>query len=152
VRWQVLEMQQYLEQKEYIDTILIPLVPISWENALIPTVREGEFVETILKETERQLQGRVILLPPFTYLKNEDMEERMKRLAMWKTELNVGNHVKYVFFVTSDVDWKRVENELEGLVWAAPVPLEHMDERHRKDFVDENVGLIMKNITEIWGK
>lgn len=151
LRWQVKEMQVYLEQKEYIDTVLIPLIPLSWQSAFIPTVREGEFIETLLKETERQLQGRIILTPSYTYLKSESLDERMKTIKMWENELKEGN-VKYVFFVTSDVDWKRVEDELEGLIWVAPVPLEHMEERHRKDFVDENVGLIMKHVTEIWRK
>ena len=56
------------------------------------------------------------------------------------------------FFVTSDVDWKSVETQIEGLMCLAPVPLEHMDEGHRKEFVDESVGIIMKQVTEIWRK
>ena len=97
MRWIVQEMQQYIQQKEYIDTVLIPLMPITWQSAIISAVREGEFIDTMLKETERQLQGRVILTPPYTYLKVEPLEERLKRLKMWEAEIKE-NHVKYVFF------------------------------------------------------
>ena len=151
MRWNVTEMQKYLEQKEYIDTVLIPLIPISWKSDLIPSVREGEFIRTILQETERQLQGRVVLIPPFTYLKEETQEAKLERIQKWESEIKRDN-VKYVFFVTSDVEWKKSEDELNSLIWAAPIPLEHMDERYRKDFIDENVGLIMKQVTEMWRK
>jgi len=144
-------MQKYLEQKEYIDTVLIPLIPISWKSDLIPSVREGEFIRTILQETERQLQGRVVLIPPFTYLKEETQEAKLERIQKWESEIKRDN-VKYVFFVTSDVEWKKAEDQLNGLIWSAPIPLEHMDERYRKDFIDENVGLIMKQVTEMWRK
>jgi len=48
------------------------------------------------------------------------------------------------------VTWKKYEERLKTLIWAAPIPLEHMDERYLKEFVDENVGFIMRKITEIW--
>ncbi|MGV3488097.1 MAG: DUF2487 family protein [Tuberibacillus sp.] len=152
MRWAVTDMQKYVEQKAYIDTVIIPLVPIAWEEQdLIPTVREGEFIHTILAETERQLHGRVILIPPLTYLKSESKEEKLERIHKWGDEIKKEN-IKYVFFVTSDADWKKAEDELNSLIWAAPIPLEHMDDRYRKDFVDETVRLIMKQITEMWRK
>ena len=151
MRWRVGDIQKYLEQKEYIDTVIIPLVPISWRQDLIASVREGEFIDTIIRETERQLQGRLVLTPPFTYLKTESETDKLERLRAFESEFK-GENIKCVFFVTADVGWKKNENDLKGLIWVAPIPLEHMDERYRKDFVDENVGLIMRHITEMWRK
>ncbi|WP_051263033.1 DUF2487 family protein [Tuberibacillus calidus] len=149
MRWIATDIQKYLEQKAFIDTVLIPLVPVAWGEDLVPAVREGEFILTLISETERQLQGRVVLMPPFTYLKNEPIEQTLERLSRWEEVIRSEN-VKCVFFVTADVTWKKYEERLKTLIWAAPIPLEHMDERYLKEFVDENVGFIMRKITEIW--
>ncbi|MFC4617795.1 YpiF family protein [Camelliibacillus cellulosilyticus] len=149
LKWNAKDIERYLSEKAYIDTVLLPLVPLTWDQGMLPVVREGEYAKTIAREIERQLKGRIVLAPSFTYWKHESVQERMKRLTMWENEIKAGD-AKFVFFVTSDVEWKTALGDLDTLLWLPAVPLEHMDERHRKDFIDENVGSLLKLITKKW--
>ncbi|GGE38861.1 hypothetical protein GCM10011391_17080 [Pullulanibacillus camelliae] len=149
MKWRAKDIERYLTEKSFIDTVLLPLIPIQWEEAMLHTVREGEFIQIVSAEAERQLTGRVILHPAFTYLKAEPLEEHCKRLEKWKQQL-INNGFKFVYFVTSDVQWKTIEDRIEQLIWMPAVPLEHMNDRHRGDFIEENVGSIMKIITSQW--
>ncbi|GGH78930.1 hypothetical protein JOD43_001618 [Pullulanibacillus pueri] len=149
MKWRAKDIERFLEEKQYVDTIIVPLIPLNWDEGMLATVREGEYVQILGDEIERQLKGRVVLNPAFTYFKEEALEERMKRLETWKNGMINGGG-KFVYFVTSDVDWKAYESQLEHLIWLPAVPLEHMDERHRNDFVAETVGSVMKTITGQW--
>ena len=149
MNWQAIDVKRYLQNKEYIDTVILPLVPLSWESDMLAAVREGEFALAIASAAERELHGRVLLCPPFAYLKSEAMTDRMKRLKMWENECRAKG-TKFVFFVTSDVDWKREEEECPGLIWFAPVPLEHLEARHQKDVIEENVEIVLKRIRTEW--
>ncbi|WP_085523562.1 DUF2487 family protein [Tuberibacillus sp. Marseille-P3662] len=149
MKWQASDMQTFMSDKQYIDTVIIPLVPVEWSETMVNTVREGGYIQTMAMAIEKELKGRIVESPPFTYLKQESLEERMKRIQMWKDEIK-SSGVKYVIFMTSDVDWKQKESELGELLWMPAVPLEHMDSRHRADFLEENMGSILKTITDHW--
>ena len=149
MKWCAKDIERFLVEKQYIDTMIIPLIPISWEKGMVPIVREGEYVQILVEELERQLKGRVVLSPPFTYLKSEALEERFKRLNLWKESITSGGG-KYVYFVTADVDWKAVEKDVNRLIWLPAVPLEHMDEGPRNDFIAESIGSLIKTLTQEW--
>ncbi|MDQ7864023.1 DUF2487 family protein [Peribacillus frigoritolerans] len=68
----------------------------------------NEFLTILSLEIEKQMKGRILLLPTFHYLSDEmDKVERLKR---WANEVKE-NNFEHVFFLTSDF---RVEKKKSG--------------------------------------
>ncbi|WP_088102195.1 YpiF family protein [Halalkalibacter urbisdiaboli] len=150
MKWQATEMDTYLKEKEYVDTALIALIPISWQEQVKSTVAMGEFIGIISSELERQFQGRVVLFPAFSYLKTEDVHSRTQRLLSWKRELELGG-MQHVILLTSDGEWKTIESQLESLlIWLPTVPLEHMDQVHKREVISEQIKQLVPILTNKW--
>ncbi|MCM3713579.1 YpiF family protein [Halalkalibacter oceani] len=150
MKWQTKEMDTYLQAKEYVDTALIPLVPISWKDDVKSTVAMGEFISMITHEVERQFHGRVVHFPSFTYLKAEEMTARLERLESWITELKAGG-VTHFIFLTSDGEWKTSESEIEGLLtWLPTIPLEHLEESYKREIIADQLKQLIPILTKKW--
>ncbi|WP_100407226.1 YpiF family protein [Bacillus solitudinis] len=150
MRWQAAEMDTYLKEKEYVDTAIIPLIPISWKEQVKSTVAMGEFISIIASELERQFQGRAVLFPAFTYLKSESNETRLERLQSWTKELTDGG-VQHLVFMTSDGEWKLIESQVnELLIWLPTLPLEHMDASHKREVMNEQLKQLVPILTNKW--
>ncbi len=151
MKWQAKEIDLYLQAKEYVDTAIIPLIPISWANGDVkPTVAMGEFISIITMEIERQFQGRVIQFPPFTYIRGEELSLRTTRIQEWSKDLLEGG-MKYLFFLTSDSEWKPIEQQLEGpLIWLPTIPLEHLDMTYKREIIDEQVKQVIPLLINKW--
>nr|WP_220129092.1 YpiF family protein [Anoxybacillus calidus] len=139
-----------MQEKEYVDTAVIPLIPLTLEKNVKSIVSMGEFVQIIVNELERQFKGRVFLFPPFTYFTSENMEEKTKRIADWTDEL-IANGMKHIFYVTSDTEWKAGEANLPGtLLWLPSIPLEHMDEKYKQQIVTDQTSQLMNLLIAKW--
>ncbi|MBM7645279.1 hypothetical protein JOD45_001490 [Scopulibacillus daqui] len=149
MKWEVKDIEMYLQEKQYIDSVIIPLIPFSWGGQLLHSVREGEYIQILSKEIEKQLRGRVIMVPPFTYLRGESLEKSLERLKNWENELKESG-IQFIFYLTSDADWKQIETQLDKLLWLPAVPLEHIESKHRVKFIDDGVGDLLKQITQEW--
>ncbi|MBP3950605.1 YpiF family protein [Bacillus suaedae] len=150
MKWQASDMDTYLQAKEYVDTALIPLVPISWNKNVKGTVSWGEFISIISVEIEKQFQGRIVHFPPFTYLINEPMNQRLERVKLWEEELQAGG-IKHIIYITSDGDWRQIENDLSGLhIWLPSIPLEHLEAKNRRTVISDQLTQIIPIFTKNW--
>ncbi|TCP31629.1 uncharacterized protein DUF2487 [Scopulibacillus darangshiensis] len=149
MKWCTKDIILFNKEKEFVDTVVVPLVPISWDKNMTATVREGEHITILAREIEHQLMGRMVEAPPFTYLKSESMEERMKRLKLWEKNIKESG-IGYIFYLTSDVDWNQKNHNMLDMIWLPAVPLEHMEGKARDAYLDETVQDILKVITESW--
>lgn len=150
MRWTAGDMEPYFRSKDYVDTCVIPTVPVTWNKDTKSTVAEGEFAVLMVDELERQLRGRVMHFPPFTYLKSEDLTQRVSRAKDWKREI-LQDNMKHAFFITSDTDWKRVENEMEdSLIWLPAIPLEHLNADNRREVINGQIKQLLQIITIKW--
>lgn len=150
MRWTAGDIDTYLQSKDYVDTCIIPTVPVTWDGKIKSSVSEGEFAVILVDELERQLKGRVMHFPPFTYLKSEEMTPHLSRMKKWKEEI-LQSDMKYVFFITSDVEWKNVESEMgDSLIWLPAIPFEHMDAKNRREVIDGQIKQLLEIITIKW--
>jgi hypothetical protein len=95
------------------------------------------------------LQGRILLIPGFTYIKNSKINS-LEQLKQWETEL-VDKPFKHLFYVTSDMEWKQKENEMEGtLLWLPSLPLQHMDEKSKTSVLEDQVRQLMNLFIQKW--
>lgn len=153
MKWITRDMDLYLQAKEYVDTAVIPLIPVTWENDVKTTVAMGEFITILTNEMERQFKGRIILFPPFTYTALESVESRIERLTTWTSELSEKG-MKYFFFVSSDSIWKQQEENLEtgSLIWLPSLPLEYVEEKYKQAMLQDQMKQLITIFMSIWQK
>ena len=80
MKWVSKDIETYLSAKEYVDTAVIPLFTVSFGNEMKQSASSAEFITLLTNYLERQFTGRLMLFPPFTYLKTDDLEEVFNKL------------------------------------------------------------------------
>ncbi|MBU9723933.1 MULTISPECIES: YpiF family protein [Bacillaceae] len=150
MKWTTEQMDMYLKAKEYVDTAIIPLIPVDLLNDPKGKVSMGEFTTVIVDEIERQFRGRVFQIPAFTYVVGEKEEEKLQRLKDWDKHL-FSNGFKHILYITSDSEWRKVENELpDMLIWIPSLSLESMEDKYAKEIIDQQMKQLLPLVTNKW--
>jgi hypothetical protein len=150
MRWNTTDIDVYIQSKEYVDTVIIPLIPIETGPQMKNIVLSGEFITILTNELERQFKGRTFLMPPFTYLKKDTPEKKYSRLMEWKQHFT-NNDFKHVLYITSDSDWKKYEVEMgHSLIWLSAIPLEHVDSKVKQQIITDQIQQIVPLLLSAW--
>lgn len=150
MKWICEDIESYVNQKEYIDTIILPLYPISFTSSLARTVEMTEYISIITIILEKQFKGRLLLLPGYSYLKNPEGEMPIEDLLKWEKEI-MNSGTKHLFYLTCDSEWKKVENSLEGsLIWVPTLPIYKMDSKQRNQLLEDQIKQLSSLFTEKW--
>ncbi|MFA1711298.1 YpiF family protein [Peribacillus frigoritolerans] len=148
MKWTAKDLDMYMQSKEYVDTVLIPLVPLSFKGQMKQTGSMNEFLTILSLEIEKQMKGRILLLPTFHYLSDE--MDKVERLNRWANEVKE-NNFDHVFFLTSDFEWKKEERELENnLVWIPAIPLEGLEIEQAREMINQQVLQILDIFSYNW--
>lgn len=132
MRWIQSDLERYVGAKEYIDTLLVPLLPFEYsaDANLAKNALQIEILSIFLKELEKELTGRVVLSPDYHYLKSSSKEDEIERLNHWISDAKK-QPFEHVFFVTFDSSWKKEESTMDGvLLW---LPGTHSNEVQSKE-------------------
>jgi hypothetical protein len=149
MKWIPAEIEKFVKSSEYVDTAVIPLLPVSFGEQIKESAAMTEFISLLTGQLERQLQGRILLIPGFSYLKNSTIDH-LGHLKEWETELK-DKQFKHVFYVTSDNDWRQLESKLDGtLLWLPTLPLQHMDEKSKATVLEDQVRQLMNLFIQKW--
>jgi hypothetical protein len=150
MKWIHEDVEMFMKAKEYLDTIVIPLYPISFGDDAKQTANMTEFVQLLTTQLERQFKGRLILLPGYTYFKREDQDRIVDGLKAWENIL-ISEKFKHIFYVTSDSDWKLKEKDLSGsLIWLPALPLEIMDAKYKNTMIEDQVKQLVNLFVKRW--
>ncbi|MBM7701737.1 DUF2487 family protein [Metabacillus iocasae] len=152
MKWLTRDVDMYLQAKDYVDSILIPIMPLDFGSVIKTTASMGEYMTLLTSEIERQFKGRLFLTPPFTYLKEEDIENQKNRLLCWKNNLEQ-NGFKHIFILSTDSVWKQYDSELgETFLWLPSLPLENLDDQYKMKVIQDQVQQMMTLFLEEWKK
>ncbi|RFU68487.1 DUF2487 family protein [Peribacillus saganii] len=150
MKWTPNEVDMFLQAKEYVDTALIPLVPVNFAENIKQSASMKDFTEILTLEIERQFKGRIMLLPQLAYLSSWDEPKRLELAADWARGLKEQGFA-HVFYITSDSEWRVNEQGLEGsLIWIPSIPLEHLEEKHKRPMIDDQVRQVLAIFTRKW--
>ncbi len=150
MKWNSEDLDMFLKAREYVDTIVLPLFPISFDEKMKQTAAMTEFIGLLSYQLERKFKGRMILLPGLIYTKTAEEDELAANLVKWETEFSEKGF-KYVYYLTSDIDCKRIENTVNGtLVWLPTLPLQQMDERTRNTVLEDQVEQLVEIFVQSW--
>lgn len=146
--FQVNDVQQYQAQKEFIDTAIIPLVSLSFEEEkMMKSSSEVEFLMSLTAFIEQQFRGRLMLIPPFSY--TEEMRDRLE-VSVLKNNVQKGGF-KHVIFITCDHHWTSLEEELD-IIWLPAIPLESMDKDVKKKILEEQLKQVIPVLSTKWSQ
>ncbi|WP_240375578.1 YpiF family protein [Bacillus piscicola] len=150
MNWTTEDIPSYVKEKKYVDTALVPLISLEFGDGIKQSAAMNEFITVISKEMERQFRGRMLLVPPFTYLEDNNINDLKKLAEEWIKQMKKGD-VKHIILITADPSWKKVEQELEGmLLWMPLVPFENMDDEYKKQVISEQIKQLLPLVMDKW--
>jgi len=150
MKWIPQEVETYLNAKEYVDTAVIPVYSLSFGEEMKQSAAAFEFISLLTGYLERQFTGRILMFPPFTYLKSNNMEQVISELLKWE-ETVLQSEFKHIFYITSELDWRMYENRIGGsLIWLPALPLGNMSESQKIELIESQVKQLLSIFTQKW--
>lgn len=150
LQWNAKDLASFKEVKEYIDTAIVPLLPISLEADLIQCGSMVEFTSLVSGALQVQFTGRTLSFPPFTYWRQEDFTKKSIRLKQWEQTIQKEGF-KHIFYFTSDLEWKLYETGKGSELFVLPtVPLESMEDQYKRSMVEDQVKQFINLIIQKW--
>ena len=146
--WNSKDVGVFLEQKEFVDTAVIPLVQIDGKAAALKqSASSAEFLMALTAFIEKQFKGRVVLMPPVTYTYKSDR----KKLGDEWVEVLKETGFKHLFFISSDMHWAAEASEL-NVIYTPSIPLEHMDQKLRQSVLDDQLRQLIPVFANRWSE
>lgn len=150
MKWNLQDIEMFQKERQYIDTAILPLYPVSFNDDMRQTVGMTEFISLLSIQLERQFKGRLLMLPGYSYLKRLPEDKLLSDLKEWEEEFHKQGF-KHVFYLTSDSDWKLVEDKLGGgLIWLPSIPLEHIEESYKNAILEDQVKQLLNLFVRKW--
>lgn len=150
MKWISKDIETYLSAKEYVDTAVIPLFSVTFGTEMSQSASNAEFITLLTNYLERQFTGRLVLFPPFTYLKSDDSENIVNQLKNWEEDIEK-NEFKHIFYITSESEWKLHEDKLLGsLIWLPSLPLSALNEQQKNSMIESQVKQLLDLFTRKW--
>ncbi|WP_164908434.1 DUF2487 family protein [Halobacillus litoralis] len=151
MRWTKADTTQYLPEKQYIDTVLIPLVSFdpSADDEMVKHAFQRELNQVFSNLIEKEYRGRIFLAPDYNYL-NGSNESEVERLNRWISKFQE-QPFHHVFLFTFDSKWKRYESYLNGqLLWVPGLQSGNIQSTETQSFVKEQAHQINELIQSYW--
>ncbi|WP_017381846.1 YpiF family protein [Paenisporosarcina sp. TG-14] len=144
--WNSKDVSVFLDQKEFIDTAVIPLLLIDGQASQVKqNASSAEFLMALTVFIENQFKGRVVLLPPVSYTPKSSRQQLGNE---WSEMLKEAGF-KHLFFVSSDMSWGTEANAL-NVIYTPSIPLEHMDQRLRQSVLEDQLRQIIPVFAKRW--
>ena len=142
------DVTSFMAQKDFIDTAIVPLVSIDLSSEKMKqSGAEVDFVMSLTSFIEQQFKGRLLVMPPFSYmtsLKNEDMPQQLEAQLH-----NAG--FKHVFFITCDHFWTN-SGDIVNIIWLPAIPLESMDASVKKSILEDQLRQVIPMLSTKWAQ
>lgn len=152
MKWYRDDLTKYKSAKKYIDTAIIPVqaFQITEDESIEQNAFYSEVLSIYTNEIEKELSGRVLLLPTYTYLKSANIESEVARLNEW-IEATLQQPFKELFVVTFDINWKKVERKIDGnLLWLPGMKETDLQSSEAVSFIRNQVSDISELIRSYW--
>ncbi|MDC3413042.1 YpiF family protein [Aquibacillus sp. 3ASR75-11] len=152
MQWSKKDMEQYIGAKEYVDTVLIPLMPVvlAGNEELVKQAFQGELLNRFSQEVEVQFKGRIYLSPIYTYLASANKISEAERLKTWVDGIKE-NEPKHIFFFTFDPQWKKHEKNLDGtIIWIPAIQTGDIHSQETKDLLKQQTSQLTELILSYW--
>lgn len=146
--WNSKDISIFQEQKEFVDTAIIPLLLVDGRAPYIKqSTGTADFLMSLTAFIENQFKGRVVLMPPVSYT----IQANRKSLGEEWVEVLKEAGFKHLFFVSSDSLWMTEASELE-IIFIPSIPLEDMDQKLRQSVLDDQLRQVIPIFANRWSR
>lgn len=145
-------MGKYVGAKEYIDTLLIPLIPLQFSNdgEAEKLAFQQEVMSILANEIETELSGRLMLVPNYCYLKNSDKGTEAERINQWIEDVEQ-QPFKHIILLTFDASWRKYEKELNGhFLWLPGMKSGDLQSKETHQLLRDQVQELSEIIRSYW--
>ncbi|HEY9581404.1 MAG TPA: DUF2487 family protein [Savagea sp.] len=149
MNWNAQEVDLYIQQKEYIDTLVIPLVKIeATAEKMKASASSSDFLMYLAKFLEAQFKGRMMFTPPVSYTPSFDAEQIVQTIAADFKD----SAFKHTFFMTTDPTLASVQLEEGQVIWLPSIPIESMEPNLKQKIMEDQLQQVLPIFTEKWAK
>ncbi|SKA87475.1 Protein of unknown function [Sporosarcina newyorkensis] len=146
MNWVPKDVDTYISQKDYIDTLVVPLISIDTRpETMKNSASSSEFLMNLSMFIEKQFKGRMMFLPPVSYTQSTDLQQ----LADTLSEDLKQSPFTHIFYLTTDSKWTSVTLE-EKVIWLPSIPLETMDNHLRQTIMEDQLRQVLTHFMEEW--
>lgn len=152
MRWLKEDVEKYVQAKEYVDTVVIPVLPfqLSQDNQLVTDTFAGEVLSIYANEIEKELSGRLLLTPIYTYNKSSQIEQEVSRLNEWIADIKT-QPFEHIFVLTLDLNLKKQERALDGeLLWLPGLKPTDLQSQEAVQMIRSQIEQISELIRSYW--
>ncbi len=144
----VKDVSEFQNNKEFIDTVIIPLLSINLtENMIKQSSSATEYLMSLTAFIEQQFKGRLMLMPPFSY--TEETKDDLSLVNLKEAFENAG--FKHVLFITCDHYWTSYNEDLD-VIWLPSIPLESMDKTVKKTILEDQLKQVIPILSSKWSQ
>ncbi|MGY4690095.1 YpiF family protein [Salibacterium sp. K-3] len=150
MRWSTEDIPSFVKERQYVDTALIPLLPVEFGDGIRQSAAMNEFITVMTAEIEKQFRGRILLTPAYTYLAGNGHKPSAAEINKWIEAMKT-EKLKHIILLTADASWKKAEHELDALlIWMPLVPLENMEASYKKQVISEQMKQLLPLVMDKW--
>lgn len=152
MKWTKSDVEKYVEAKEYVDTVVIPVqsFQLSKDDQLIKDTFAGEVLSIYANEIEKELSGRLLLTPTYTFNKQSDIKQEVARLNEWIADIKE-QPFEHVFLLTLDLNLKKEEQALDGnLLWFPGLQPTDLQSQEAVQMIRSQIEQISELIRSYW--
>ncbi|WP_053219408.1 YpiF family protein [Virgibacillus senegalensis] len=152
MQWNKQDVGQYFTAEEYIDTLLVPLMPVTFTNQqeMKKSAAQLETATIFVKEMEKEFKGRIFLMPSYHYMASQDLSEEVSRLNDW-TEKASERPFRHIFYFSFDPHWKKQERNLNGnLLWLPAIQSEDIQSKETQTILKNQINQLTDLIKTYW--
>src|SRR5699024_9834281 len=150
MRWKKAELEKYVQAKEYVDTIFLPLTPFqlgSDEDAKKNSL-QNELINIFAHEIEKELSGRIMLVPNYYYINNK--EDEVNRINSWINDMRK-QPFEHIILFTFDAGWKKYEKELQGnVLWLPGMQTGDLHSQEMQSVIRDQIAQVSEIIRSYW--
>ncbi len=144
----VKDVSEFQNNKEFIDTVIIPLLSINLtENMIKQSSSATEYLMSLTAFIEQQFKGRLMLMPPFSY--TEETKDDLSLVNLQEAFQKAG--FKHVLFITCDHYWTSYNEDLD-VIWLPSIPLESMDKTVKKTILEDQLKQVIPILSSKWSQ
>ncbi|WP_194841004.1 DUF2487 family protein [Sporosarcina cascadiensis] len=146
MNWIPKDVDTYISQKEYIDTVVVPLIAVDTKpETMKNSASSSEFLMNLSKFIEKQFKGRMMFLPPVSYTQSTDIQQLADTLS---GDLKKSSF-PHIFYLTTDPKWTSVSTD-EKVIWLPSIPLETMDDHLRQTIMEDQLRQVLTHFMDKW--
>lgn len=148
MKWNVQDVELYHQVKEYVDTVLVPLVPISFDDQMKQLATKSFFLSNLSMEIEKKFKGRIFLTPTFYYVNGD--QKKADSLQNWVIELKQTNF-NHIYFLSFDKSWEKEEENLTGsFLLIPPVSMDNLEMEQIHEMLKQQSCQLIDIFTNKW--